>query len=219
MNGKCCVITEKGTQCTRDGVVSHGTHRHCQQHSKSKKTLHCVGNQEPWLLKGLPLPDPRLDEKALQRLRSRIEKPASKKDAAESGFIYIYALRHEMKKRLPYVKIGRTNRKADTRISEWAREHPQHKIVLLRSFEVKGSVAVIESIIFRYLHYCRIYRTPHGDQGHFHSVLASDPKCVIEDGQETTARLVAIKKQIEWFVVPVDEAARIIEGIVKVYGK
>ena len=208
MDARCRALKGDGLQCTRKAV---GVHPYCTQHQKSKNTT-SIDNQEPWARLALVAPRAENGKRALQKIRTLLNKKPAKNDGA--GYIYVYCLRHE--RDLHYYKIGRTSRAVEVRIKEWAADTPG--IELVKCYHVSVGHCRLESLVHAYLHYCRIYRTPYGERPKkMHSVWASDQSTVIDDGQQLDEKqaqahtLVARSKQVEWFC----EELRVIKRVIK----
>lgn len=221
MDRKCEALTLKGNQCKKAGTYTVGGARYCTQHHEkhikdSDAVIVTIRDTEPWEKNRLPTPSPENGRRVLQKIRRRIKAGPSPKDTAP-GCIYIYYLEEEAD--LNYWKIGRTSRTADERLKEWAAEHKKAKIKLAKQYKVQGHANFIETLIHLYLHYARMYRTPYGDDGHFHSVWASTGE-IIQDGQETTTeRVVAMRKHIEWFCMPFEDVVAVVGALVNAYRK
>lgn len=244
MDVRCAAIKKDGKPCPYRGKhLNAQTKKHyCGHHLKMEvvpviairdvepvRTSVTTVELAPWTKRGLPEPQLKLlDRKVLAKLRRRLSSgPSSKTD--EPGCIYVYSLEHEAGHN--YWKIGMTTRSMEKRQKEWQSKHPHHTVVLKQCYDIPTkSVKFLERVIHLYLDYRRMYRYPItlGTKHRIVSVWKSTGAGV-EDAEWTAwndwlvthpkERLSGRSKLIEWFNLPWEQIAPLIESLVKFYSQ
>lgn len=143
-----------------------------------------------------------------KKVQTLIKKGPSKSDS--EGHIYVYYLKEDQSEVKSYWKIGRTTQSVKKRLSQW------EGAILQESFKVNYN-KMAERMIHLLLDKSRIYRYKH--KGGHHSVYKKDGSTLYDSQTDTSLKLEARKKHVEWFVGDWSSIRRTILGVVNYVNK
>lgn len=230
----CTATTLKGKKCPYKASVLHPVSKkpicgiHYKQHLKtlpsapaevdtSKKNL----DPQPWRALKLPDPSPSLRTNVRKRLVRRLNR-GPRKATDSAGYMYAFYLTSETGK--DYWKVGMTTRAPEDRLKEWQSSLPHHNVQLKKAFYVPGPcVEFVERVVHLYLDHCRLHRYP-VLEGRWLISKFSATGAVVKDEHwtavqnEAQERVVARRKQVEWFCAPWPAVHDLIVQVIRVFG-
>ena len=208
---RCAALTKEGNQCSRWAVVRDL----CTQHDKMTTTVVHKHTDPPlWTTMGFTVdPDPRNGSSILQKIRTLLTKGPKHNDAP--GKIYIYFYQRDKEQNLSYWKIGRTTQHVEKRMAQWS---TKEKSTTLKWCRTTRYNVFCESLIFLWLDFFRMHRTPRLDKQGYHSVnqksgeIIKDKQSVIEK-EEQKKLLIAKNKETEWFNADYQYVKKVVSSI------